>query len=144
VPELFVAPDDPLAGRFPAETAWLRRCHDAGATIAATCSGALLLAEAGLLDGHEATTHWAFCDTLARRYPRVKVHAQRALVVSGDGQRLVLDLRASLPHLPIVIASGRGPDEIALRADPLLAVVAKPYEVEGIVRMVEAMAGPGG
>ena len=62
----------------------------------------------------------------------------------GDGQRLVLDLRASLPRLPIVIASGRGPDEIALRADPLLAVVAKPYEVEGIVRMVEAMAGPSG
>ena len=90
VPELFVAPDDPLAGRFPAETAWLRRCHGAGATIAATCSGALLLAEAGLLDGHEATTHWAFCDTLARRYPRVKVHSQRALVVSGDGQRLVM------------------------------------------------------
>jgi len=90
VPELFVAPDDPLAGRFPAETAWLRRCHAAGATIAATCSGALLLAEAGLLDGHEATTHWAFCDALARRYPRVKVHAQRALVVSGVEQRLVM------------------------------------------------------
>lgn len=60
----------------------------------------------------------------------------------GDGQSLVLDLRASLPRLPIVIASGRGPDEIALRADPLLAVVAKPYEVEGIVRMFEAMTGP--
>lgn len=62
----------------------------------------------------------------------------------GDGQRLVRDLRASLPLLPIVIASGRGPDEIALRADPLLAVVAKPYEVEGIVRVFEAMAGPSG
>jgi transcriptional regulator GlxA family with amidase domain len=50
----------------------------------------MLLAEAGLLDGHEATTHWAYCDILARRYPAVKVRRQRALVVSGDGQRLVM------------------------------------------------------
>ena len=50
----------------------------------------MLLAETGLLNGHEATTHWAYCDALARRYPAVKVHAQRALVVSGEGQRLVM------------------------------------------------------
>ncbi len=90
VPELFVAPGEPLEGRFTAEIAWLQRCYAAGATLAATCSGALMLAEAGLLDGHDATTHWAFCDALARRYPKVRVHTQRALVVSGDGQRLVM------------------------------------------------------
>lgn len=90
VPELFVAPDEPLAGRFTTETAWLKRCYAEGATLAATCSGALMLAEAGLLDGQDATTHWAFCDVLARRYPKVRVHAQRALVVSGEGQRLVM------------------------------------------------------
>ncbi len=90
VPELFVAPGEPIEGRFPAEIAWLKRCHAAGATLAATCSGALMLAEAGLLDGHDATTHWAFCDTLASRYPKVRVHTQRALVVSGEGQRLVM------------------------------------------------------
>jgi transcriptional regulator GlxA family with amidase domain len=50
----------------------------------------MLLAEAGLLDGHEATTHWAYCDILRRRYPLVNVRSQRALVVSGDGQRLVM------------------------------------------------------
>jgi len=43
-----------------------------------------------LLDGHEATTHWAYCDLLARRYPKIKVRPQRALVVSGEGQRLVM------------------------------------------------------
>lgn len=90
VPELLVAPGEPLDGRFRAEVAFLRRCHDAGATIAAACSGALLLAEAGLLDGHDATTHWAYCDILERRYPNVRVHAQRALVVTGEGQRLVM------------------------------------------------------
>jgi transcriptional regulator GlxA family with amidase domain len=90
IPEIFVAPEEPLAGRFTAEIAWLKRCYAAGSTLAATCSGALMLAEAGLLDGYEATTHWAFCDALARRYPRVRVHPQRALVVSGSGQRLVM------------------------------------------------------
>ena len=90
VPELFVPPTEPLAGRFTEEIAWLRRCYDAGATVATACSGAMLLAEAGLLDGYEATTHWAYCDVLRSRYPAVRVRSQRALVVSGDGQRLVM------------------------------------------------------
>ena len=50
----------------------------------------MLLAEAGLLDGQEATTHWAYCDVLRSTPSAVKVRAQRALVVSGDGQRLVM------------------------------------------------------
>ncbi len=90
VPELLVAPGEPLDGRFRAEVAYLKRCHEAGATLATACSGALLLAEAGLLDGHDATTHWAYCDILQQRYPKVRVHAQRALVVAGAEQRLVM------------------------------------------------------
>jgi transcriptional regulator GlxA family with amidase domain len=50
----------------------------------------MLLAEAGLLDGHEATTHWAYCDIMKRRYPRIRVVGQRALVASGEGQRLIM------------------------------------------------------
>jgi transcriptional regulator GlxA family with amidase domain len=90
VPDLNVQPGEVLTGRFGAEIDWLRRCHDAGAVIGAACSGALLLAEAGLLDGFEATTHWAYCDDLRRRFPAVKVCPRRALVVSGKGQRLVM------------------------------------------------------
>lgn len=90
VPELFVPPGEPLDGRFMREVAWLRVCHAAGATVAATCSGAMLLAEAGLLDGHEATTHWAYCDILERRYPAVRVQRQRTLVAAGEGQRLIM------------------------------------------------------
>lgn len=90
VPEVLVAPGEPLEGLFTEEIEWLRRCHAGGATLAAACSGAMLLAEGGLLDGHEATTHWAYCDILRSRYPKVKVRAQRALVVSGEGQRLVM------------------------------------------------------
>lgn len=90
VPELMVPPGEPLDGRFGAEVDWLRRCHARGATLATACSGALLLAEAGLLDGCEATTHWAYCDVMQQRYPSVKVRTQRALVVAGEGQRLVM------------------------------------------------------
>jgi len=90
VPEVAIAPGTRIAGRFAAEVDWLRRCHAGGATIATACSGAVLLAETGLLDGCEATTHWAFCDTIRSQYPKVKVLPQRALVVSGEGQRLVM------------------------------------------------------
>jgi transcriptional regulator GlxA family with amidase domain len=83
-------PPAAIGGRFGVEIAWLRRCYAQGATLATACSGAVLLAEAGLLDGQDATTHWAYCDILRSRYPAVKVRKERALVVSGDGQRLVM------------------------------------------------------
>jgi transcriptional regulator GlxA family with amidase domain len=90
VPEVLVSPGESLEGRFAVEIDWLKRCHSAGATIATACSGAMLLAQAGLLEGRDATTHWAFCDEMQRRFPRVRVHPDRALVATGDGQRLVM------------------------------------------------------
>ncbi len=90
IPDLLVAPEEPLAGRYVAELAWLREAHARDVLLAAACTGALLLAEAGLLEGQAATTHWAYCDVLARRYPGVQVHAHRALVVSGEGERLIM------------------------------------------------------
>ncbi len=90
VPELLVAPGEPIDGRFYREVEFLKRCHASGSILATACSGALLLAEAGLLDGHDATTHWAYCDVMTRRYPRIRVHSQRALVVSGHEQRLIM------------------------------------------------------
>jgi transcriptional regulator GlxA family with amidase domain len=90
VPEVAIPPGEPFGDRFDFEIAWLKRCYAGGATLAAACSGAMLLAQSGLLDGHEATTHWAYCDALARQHPRVKVRRQRALVISGEAQRLVM------------------------------------------------------
>jgi transcriptional regulator GlxA family with amidase domain len=51
---------------------WLRRHYAQGALVAGACVGAAYLAEAGLLDGRLATSHWALCDRLAARYPNVK------------------------------------------------------------------------
>jgi transcriptional regulator GlxA family with amidase domain len=90
VPEVNLPPGAELAERYAAEISWLRERYAAGAALAAACSGAMLFAEAGLLDGWEATTHWAWCDILRERFPAVRVHPQRALVVSGEGQRLIM------------------------------------------------------
>lgn len=89
VPDLMVRPDEDLSGRYTTECAWLHACYERGAMLATACSGALLLAEAGLLDGRDATTHWAYCDAMAARYPGVRVHANRGLVTEGEG-RLVM------------------------------------------------------
>ena len=90
VPEVSLPPGEPLADRFAEEIEWLRQRYARGATLAAGCSGAMLLAEAGLLDGCEATTHWGWCEAMRERFPNVKVRTGRVLVVSGEGQRLVM------------------------------------------------------
>ncbi len=90
VPELSIAPQSSVDGRFDPELEWLRAQHAGGAIVAAACSGAVLLAASGLLEGQDATTHWAYCDTLEQRFPSVRVHRDRALVASGVGQRLVM------------------------------------------------------
>ncbi|MEJ2388364.1 MAG: helix-turn-helix domain-containing protein [Chromatiaceae bacterium] len=90
VPEVALPPGEPVSGRFDQEIDWLKRCYAAGSVLASACSGALLLAEAGLLDGEEATTHWAYCEAIASRHPRVKMRPRRALVVAGEGGRLVM------------------------------------------------------
>lgn len=90
VPELLIPPQQSLRGRFGSEIGWLQRCYAGGATIAAAGSGVMLLAEAGLLNGYEATTHWEYARVMRLRYPEVKLRTGRALVVAGNAQRLVM------------------------------------------------------
>ncbi|MDH5540061.1 MAG: DJ-1/PfpI family protein, partial [Rhizobacter sp.] len=90
VPEVFVPRGESISGRHAAEARWLHQQYQSGAVIASACSGALLLGEAGLLAGQDATTHWAYCDALAQFYPGMRVHPKQTLVTSGDGQRLVM------------------------------------------------------
>jgi transcriptional regulator GlxA family with amidase domain len=67
----------------PALLAALTRAHQRGARIVGLCLGAFPLAEAGLLAGRRATTHWAFADALAGRYPAVAVDRE-VLYVDDD------------------------------------------------------------
>lgn len=62
----------------------LRRAHRRGIRIAAICSGAFVLAQAGLLDGRTATTHWRLAADLAARFPRVRVDPDVLYVDHGD------------------------------------------------------------
>jgi transcriptional regulator GlxA family with amidase domain len=65
---------------------WLRKWHAKGATIAGICSGVAFLAECGLLDGRQATTHWGVADILRQRYPKVLWRPEQ--FVTEDGRLL--------------------------------------------------------
>lgn len=69
---------------MPIAAAWLKERHDAGAIVGSICAGAFVLAETGLLAGRRATTHWAFADTLASRYPQIEVAGQNMVIDDGD------------------------------------------------------------
>jgi len=71
--------------------------HAAGARVLSLCSGAFVLAAAGLLDGRRATTHWRYCDALATRYPRLTLvsdvlYVDEGSVLTAAGSAAALDL----------------------------------------------------
>ena len=63
---------------------WIARRSQRARRVCSVCTGAFLLAEAGLLDGRRAVTHWGSCDALAQRYPRVRV--ERDPIFLRDGK----------------------------------------------------------
>ncbi len=90
VPLMMVDGPDWVRGRYPRLVDWLRRLHAGGATLCSACTGVLLLAETGLLDGREATLHWAFAPTFRRNFPRVRLRTEEVLIVAGDRGELVM------------------------------------------------------
>jgi transcriptional regulator GlxA family with amidase domain len=64
-------------------TAFVRRSLSTSRRIAAPCTGAFILAEAGVLDGRRATTHWRFANELQRRFPRIAVEEDQIFIVDG-------------------------------------------------------------
>lgn len=95
VPDLHLRPADPLPDGIAPLADWLGGVHKDGAIVTSVCSGALLLAAAGLLNGIDATTHWGYSDMLARQFPEVHVRRERILVPAGDGHRIVTSGGAS-------------------------------------------------
>ncbi|WP_418959497.1 GlxA family transcriptional regulator [Streptomyces tritici] len=75
---------DATLARLGPEVAAVRAAAASGTAVVSICVGAFLPAEAGLLDGREATTSWLFADRFARRYPGVRLRAER-LVVTDRG-----------------------------------------------------------
>ena len=72
------------AVRDPALVAWVRAAARRSRRVTSVCTGAFLLGEAGLLDGRAATTHWASCDALRRRFPAASVDAAPIYVRDGE------------------------------------------------------------
>ncbi|MGW4560860.1 helix-turn-helix domain-containing protein [Streptomyces sp. NPDC004561] len=82
----------------------VRAAHDAGARVASLCTGAFVLAAAGLLDGWRATTHWAHTRALAARYPQVTVdpdvlYVDNGSVLTSAGKAAAMDLCLHLVRL---------------------------------------------
>jgi transcriptional regulator GlxA family with amidase domain len=64
--------------------AWLRERAASARRIASVCTGAFLLAAAGLLDGRRAVTHWAYCAQLAERHPCIRVESDPIFIIDGQ------------------------------------------------------------
>ncbi|MDZ3822820.1 MAG: helix-turn-helix domain-containing protein [Pseudoxanthomonas sp.] len=116
VPEIWLAPEASLAGRHPALMDWLRRRHRAGTVLYSACSGSILLAEAGLLDGCEATSHWGYEGLFRRDYPKVRFRPEPNLAFADPAGRVVTAGGTSSWHdLALHIIARHGSPAEALR-----------------------------
>lgn len=91
----------------------LGAAHRNGARMASLCTGAFVLAAAGVLDGRAATTHWMYADDLARRYPQVDVRPDVLYIDEGDvltsaGKTAALDLCLHLVRRDLGAAAANG------------------------------------
>jgi transcriptional regulator GlxA family with amidase domain len=89
LPELWLGPDEHLGDRYPSLIDWISARYRDGACIYSACSGALLLAETGLLDGREATSHWGYKDLFRRRYPQIRFRPEPNLCFADPHGRIV-------------------------------------------------------
>ncbi len=98
---LIVAGGATLEPFAPGLIEMLRGAPDAHRRVVATCTGAFALAEAGLLDGRRATTHWFYARELAARFPKIKVDEDRIFITDGPvwtsaGASAAIDLTLAL------------------------------------------------
>jgi transcriptional regulator GlxA family with amidase domain len=95
VPNVLVYTPECIRGLDRRLIDWIREMHSGGAQMFASCGGPIVLAEAGLLDGHTATTHWSYARLFRQEFPNVDVQDNRILVQSGPGHSLVCSGGAS-------------------------------------------------
>lgn len=89
ITDLALGTDMDPRGRWPDVANWVRMQFEGGATVCSVCTGSVLLAEAGLLDGREATSHWSATGLFAAYYPAVKLRPERILSPVDPDHRLV-------------------------------------------------------
>lgn len=89
LPELWLGPDEILTGRYPELIEWLKRRFHAGSALYSACSGSVMLAETGLLDGCPATSHWGYQDLFRLRYPKIRFDPSPNLVYADPKGQIV-------------------------------------------------------
>lgn len=89
VPDLHLNPNAPMPDELANMIPWVVNAHSNGAIVTSVCSGAILLASAGLLNGLDATSHWGYCAVIAQHFPEVKLRRERILIPTGEGHRIV-------------------------------------------------------
>jgi transcriptional regulator GlxA family with amidase domain len=95
---------------------WITRMHADGVHIYAACGGSLVLAEAGLLEGEQATTHWGYVPLFRQQYPNVDLHEDRILVQAGRGQTILCSGGASAwQDLALLLIAKYGGTDEAIR-----------------------------
>jgi AraC family transcriptional activator FtrA len=122
----------------------IRRAHRRGARVMSICTGAFVLAEAGLLDGRRATTHWASTAALARHYPAVTVEPDVLYVDEGS----VMTSAGVAAGLDLCLHVIRRDHGAALAAQLARRTVVAPHRDGGqaqfVDRPIEAAAGSSG
>ena len=110
--DMYTPIDRPPRGVYDREIAWIRRLYRKGSIVGSVCSGSLVLAEAGLLDGEETAGHWGYRELFRAHYPKVRFRAGEILCFGGEEERIVTAGAAtSWQELALhVIARLRGPE----------------------------------
>lgn len=89
LPELWLGPDEDIHGRYPELMQWIRCKYKEGTTLYSACSGTLMLAETGLLDGRQATSHWGYQDLFKKRFPTIRFRPEPNLLFADVQGRIV-------------------------------------------------------
>ncbi|MGZ4242666.1 MAG: GlxA family transcriptional regulator [Solirubrobacteraceae bacterium] len=138
-----VGPDTDPNG-FAAAAAAVAAAHREGARVMSICTGAFVLAEAGVLDGRRATTHWDSTERLAARYPRVTVDPSALYVDEGS----VLTSAGVAAGLDLCLHVIRRDHGAALAAQIARRTVVAPHRDGGqaqfVARPIADAAGAGG
>jgi transcriptional regulator GlxA family with amidase domain len=87
--DMYTPIDTPPRGIYDREMEWIKRMYAKGSILGSVCSGSLVLAEAGLLDGEETSGHWAYRELFRKHYPKVKLRLGEILSFAGEGDRIV-------------------------------------------------------
>jgi transcriptional regulator GlxA family with amidase domain len=107
VPSVVLGPGGWKRGRYPTLVDWAARMHAQGALLCSACSGIFLLAETGLFDDRDVTVHYDYARHLEVSRPALRVHPERALMVTGTRDELITSGASTTWHDLVLYLTGR-------------------------------------